>query len=705
VSAAAADGTVAGAVEATPDRLTTFGCLDTVLIRATGSHRSAAYATAHRLRRAGVVEADVEVVVAARTTAAQLVRTRKGAAATPQDVAVQQVELLGLDASVAATVHETACAVDRAHLRPVPAALADIARARDEGSHVGFLSDSVIDRALLGTALEGVGAKRGDDELWLASDLAGSKRDGTAYDEVARRLGGRPQAWRHVGHDPDADGRMAAEAGLAHTLRRDTAFNRYEHMLDRAASRTAGMTAVMAGASRTTRLELGCSSPAMPRARAAVVAGVAGPLLAGYVLWTLQQARDRGVRRLYFVARDGEVMLRIARRLAPALDLDVELRYLEGSRRAWLPPSSEAPDRGWLTSLLEREEHPTVRRGLDWVGVAPEAVEHALQAADLPPGRWDEPLEAAERARLVEILAGADVAARSRLGEAERSHAAAAYLREVGLLDDEPYGIVDGAGHANIGRLLSGTVVRHGGAGPAFECYYGLQAPSHRAPGREPLGYAYDEWRDLGGHQVTDLWVALEMFTTAAVGRVEGYRHVDGRGEPFRSPANEQAASWGMGAVRDGLELYATQLARCLPEVDPWVDVRTCTAAVAAEFWERPTDEEVHAWGGFPFEASSESYPIARAFTTRQVLRSVREGSPRLRRRGSWPAGTRLSAAPHLRMLVRVTIRAHPAVVRLRRVLLSRSTTGRLGGSAGPRPVPAPAATWPTSGRRLRDDD
>jgi hypothetical protein len=72
---------------------------------------------------------------------------------------------------------------------------------------------------------------------------------------------------------------------------------------------------------------------------------VAAPLLVPYVLWLLSDARERGLGRLYFVARDGQVLLAIARRLAPRVGFDGELRYLYGSRRSWEPlltPGAEA---------------------------------------------------------------------------------------------------------------------------------------------------------------------------------------------------------------------------------------------------------------------------------------------------------------------------------------------------------------------------
>ena len=131
----------------------------------------------------------------------------------------------------------------------------------------------------------------------------------------------------------------------------------------------------------------------MPRERAEVVAGVAGPLLAGYVLWCLRRAAEAGLPRLYFVARDGEVMLAIARRLVEGLGLDLDLRYLEGSRRAWLLPSMGEVDADRLAAVIGREEKVTVRNCLEWLDVTPEEVSGVLVDAGFPAPSWDERLD------------------------------------------------------------------------------------------------------------------------------------------------------------------------------------------------------------------------------------------------------------------------------------------------------------------------
>jgi hypothetical protein len=77
-----------------------------------------------------------------------------------------------------------------------------------------------------------------------------------------------------------------------------------------------------------------------------VSAGVAGPFLTAYVLWLLFDAQARGIERLYFLSRDGEVLLGLADILAPRLGITIERRYLYASRRAWncaAPQPGKAP--------------------------------------------------------------------------------------------------------------------------------------------------------------------------------------------------------------------------------------------------------------------------------------------------------------------------------------------------------------------------
>ena len=59
---------------------------------------------------------------------------------------------------------------------------------------------------------------------------------------------------------------------------------------------------------------------------------VVAPVLCDFVGWVLNSAREKGIKRLYFLARDGWIMYNAAERIAAKHNLHVELKYLYCSR-------------------------------------------------------------------------------------------------------------------------------------------------------------------------------------------------------------------------------------------------------------------------------------------------------------------------------------------------------------------------------------
>ncbi|WP_298459317.1 hypothetical protein [uncultured Cellulomonas sp.] len=647
--------------------LVTFDCFDTVVTRAVGGPRSVGYVTAARLASAGVLTAPAEIVVSARIRAEELVHERYGEANTLTQIAVQWADLLGLDPGVAAVLERTELEVEVELTRPVPAAKAQVDAARAGGERVGFLSDTPLPHAVVADLLRRNGVLADGDPLWVSNELRAGKDKGSAYFEVARRLGGVPGPWRHVGDNQRSDVRMARLSGLTATWEGRGQLNRYEQILEDAAPATGGFSSLLAGASRRTRLVLEVEQPGMARARASVVAGVAAPLLVGYVLWSLQRAVRSGCRRVYFVARDGEVMLAIARRLVEGLGLDLDLRYLEGSRRAWLLPSMAELDAGRLAAVLGREDRVTVRNCLGWVDVDPETQADVLAGAGFPAGTWDEHLDPAALDRLIALVVGPGLGPVVAAQAQERTAATQDYLRGAGLLDGELYALVDIGWQGTVGRLLTAVLERCGGSAPAVECYFGVTYPRHDAPGRDVHGYMYDDWRGTGfsryGH---DIYIPLELFTAATHGRVEGYRTVDGHAEAVLGAPADAATGW-IADVRRGIEVFCDELVPALGLLDPFVDVRTPTWRALRRFWQHPTAAEVAAWGSYPFENDVSRYPIAGHLPVEDIVRSVLQRRPRLRAKGTWPAGVWASTPAPVQVLHRGARSARGAVGKVAR--------------------------------------
>ena len=113
-----------------------------------------------------------------------------------------------------------------------------------------------------------------------------------------------------------------------------TETTRYEQIMAAHSVRPRDLAARFAHASQAARAAVEVTSEREAAIRD-VAAGVAGPALIGFVIWIQEQARRRGLRRLRFLSRDGQVIYELTRRLAPMLGADLDLEYVYSSRLTW----------------------------------------------------------------------------------------------------------------------------------------------------------------------------------------------------------------------------------------------------------------------------------------------------------------------------------------------------------------------------------
>jgi hypothetical protein len=176
--------------------------------------------------------------------------------------------------------------------------------------------------------------------------LGRRKGTGSLFREAMARFGVQRGEVLHIGNDARSDGAGSAVAGVAFGPLSAANPNRYERTLDVVTSGGPGgplgpgvagtgglLAACLAGAGRVLRLE---ESSRFPAALLSVVSGVAGPTIFAAASWALLSAQADDIQALYFVSRDGEILLAAADLLQRELGLapDIECRYLYGSRRA-----------------------------------------------------------------------------------------------------------------------------------------------------------------------------------------------------------------------------------------------------------------------------------------------------------------------------------------------------------------------------------
>ncbi len=235
---------------------------------------------------------------------------------------------LGWDEPTREQARQRELDLEASSLKAVPPMLARVQAARAESDAVWFLSDMYLPAVFIERVLRREGLFRDGDKLFVSGEWRASKARGDLFAKAREQASQPITSWRHIGDNPHADELIPRAQGISAELWRDAALNRYE-VRARGEGETELWRSLLAGAMRRARLANPESEPAR-RVIWDTGCDVVGPVLFGFVHWCLAQAAERGLHRLYFVARDGQLLHRIAERLAPALGFDVECRYLHG---------------------------------------------------------------------------------------------------------------------------------------------------------------------------------------------------------------------------------------------------------------------------------------------------------------------------------------------------------------------------------------
>ncbi len=460
-------------------------------------------------------------------------RRARGAAepTTIQEVyaCLPELEVIGVDA-VRMCLSELQ--LEREGLRPVASASSCISRARAAGHRIAFLSDLSIPGADLRRLLMQHGLAQSTDAVYVSAEVGLPASSGELFDHVLAVEGVPAARLVHRGDDEQADVLIPAARGIGTDPFRDGQLNRYEQRILEHTAVPSSVRGPIAGIARRSRLQEADQSAAAVQA-AVLGADVIGPLMCGYVLWLLDDARRRGIARLCFVSRDGQVLHEIAQRVRRPDD--PTCHYVYGSRQAWFGATVRSADAEHLSWIFEpKHERATVRTLLAKLGLTPEQVSGQLTAAGLDPEQAVPHDRVETFVDLLPSIADLVVARGRRAREA-----LAGYFRQEGLLDGQPWGLVD------VGWYLNAQVALRQALGedlPVHGYYLALHAQ------RRPMSEAGDfraavredapgERRLLaGGWLLESANIVEHVFVKADHGQCVGYERRAAGWEPVLRP-------------------------------------------------------------------------------------------------------------------------------------------------------------------------
>lgn len=433
---------------------------------------------------------------------------------------------------------------------------------------------------------------------------------------------------------------------------------RYEGEMELHSRSSGALSSLLAGGARWVRLSESTKEISDVTLRN-IAAGVAGPILWSYVTWVLKTAQREGLTKIWFTARDGQVMLRMARRIASKLGVDIDMGYLYGGRQVVHLAGLYRIDEQALKWLTGGAGVITAGALLERVGLRVDQLADALGRHGIPVDGvigWQR--MPALRAFFVDPSVQSAVLAVAASRRADMQD----YFAACGLIGTEPCAVVDIGWRGSVLRSMFDILGTEHGARHHF-LYFGLFGRPSDVPEARMSAYCFD----LSGstprgtaHDVPSLMAVMEIFCQADHPQVV---HVERRGDVhvpvLRQPPPAHPTLWNVDYFQSCLEAFADTV-RVDLAVETDGDLRTMCERLLRMLMETPDEEEARVLGSVQYiddQSGTTSQAFAQGYRLQDLRETARTGALPRKTLAWWTQGAWTLTTPAMRILLRVARR------------------------------------------------
>ena len=226
---------------------------------------------------------------------------------------------------------------------------------REKNYKIAFVSDMYLPTEFIKKILIKFGFCRENEDVFVSADCKATKYGGKLFDYVFEKTGTKAKQWIHYGDNERSDYRVPKSKGIKANLVSNTDFTEEEkRWLDDACFYPhKNEIELWAGLCRLTRLQNEKSYAATMAID--FIASVYVP----YVVYVLRAAKEKGIKTLYFLARDAHIFLEIAKTLKKESE-GIECRYLKVSRRVLYESAFYNVDKYELSLVIDNAHDQTV---------------------------------------------------------------------------------------------------------------------------------------------------------------------------------------------------------------------------------------------------------------------------------------------------------------------------------------------------------
>lgn len=330
-------------------------------------------------------------------------------------------------------------------------------------------------------------------------------------------------------------------------------------------------------------------------------ANVIAPVLFGFVNWCLAKAQKKGIKRLYFVARDGQILNKIAQVICRNWGYDIDCRYFYGSRQAWHAPALQEIGEAELQWILDGTTFLSVNSVCERVNIKPEQIKEVLIRCGFAESEWNTNLNKEERNQLRQVFVEKQVVDLILATAATYREKAIAYFRQEQLDDGLPFAIVDIGWVGRAQRSFSSLLISAGiYPEKGVQGFYFALEKKRKALESDNLSAFYNIDKPSREH-ISHYRHVFELFVTADHGGTMGYEQQDNQYVPvLRYPKNQAAIDWGLYVLQDAVVEFAEQFTTNINREEFSPDLFLAVADILIEsFIYHPSPLEAKVFGSF----------------------------------------------------------------------------------------------------------
>ena len=279
----------------------------------------------------------------------------KGEDTTLECIYAKMAEQYALSRSDVVSLIEKEIELEYELSRPHQEGMDLLKQARDEHAFLGYISDMYLPQDAVVRLLQKHDIWNNGDKLWISSVEKKTKSSGLLFEEVEKQAGVARDSWIHVGDNVRSDINVPMQMGITSvavskplTEKRSQELrgrNPYDTLLARGAVTVARRHAY---AGEVDDDKVGIWD---------LASDIGGPLVYWLVNRVIEEAIKEGKTDLWFLARDGQVMWRIAKRIVAHKGIQLGVHYVAASRQAVHMPALRSfgdSERKWIFSYVDQ---------------------------------------------------------------------------------------------------------------------------------------------------------------------------------------------------------------------------------------------------------------------------------------------------------------------------------------------------------------